>query len=42
MFLKGHKSCTENLTALMKNQNDVERAIFMKNQSDAEKAIKAK
>ena len=42
MFLKGHKSSTENLTALMKNQNDVEKAIFMKNQSDAEKAIKAK
>jgi hypothetical protein len=41
MLLKGHRNCTENLTALMKNQNDVERAIFMKNQSDAEKAIKA-
>jgi hypothetical protein len=41
MYLRGHNSCTENLTVLMRNQNDVERAMFMKNQSDVDRAIKA-
>jgi hypothetical protein len=30
MYLKGHRSCTENLTGLMKNQNNVEMAIKAK------------
>ena len=41
MLLKGHRNCKENLMALMKNQNDLEKAILMKIQNDAEKAIKA-
>jgi hypothetical protein len=37
MYLRGRRSCTENLAALTKNQNDIELAIKFMEPSELEK-----